>query len=382
MCLTPGLLGHAIGVESVRLKALDLSRGLAATPGNISRVADATSPDAARWAFTQRALRILARAKFTHSDQMLFTREALEQASHESVALFHTWRYPKGVLVADLTVGIGADLIAFASRGPALGYELDPERAQYARHNLAAHGLIADIIEQDCMSADWPDYVWADPSRRVSGMRTLDPADFSPDPTELAKRMQNCKLAGMKLSPMLKDEYLQSLGPCVEFVSFAGECREAIVWNGTSAERGTWAVRAESGEKLPREDLPGMVQAPRQFIYEADPAAIRAHALGTLCAQYRLQALADSNGYLTGDHSVASSWFTAYESISEPAGDVRKLKSELQRLNASTPVIKTRTKAASVTQLEKLLKAKGDKELVVLAYALGKAARYVIVAKR
>ena len=63
-------------------------------------------------------------------------------------------------------------------------------------------------------------------------------------------------------------------------------------------------------------------------------------------------------------------------------GDIRKLKSELQRLNASAPVIKTRTKAASVTKLEKLLKAKGDKEVVVLSYALRKAARYVIVAKR
>ena len=375
-------MGNASGRDAIRLQALKLAEGLQATPNNISRVGRDTSEGAARWAFTQWTLRKAGQAKFTHSDQMLFTREALEQASHEWVAQFHAGRFPKGVLIADLTVGIGGDLVAFARRGPAIGFEVDPERAEYARQNLSVYGLTAQVLEEDCMNAEWPEYVWADPSRRISGARTLDPSGFSPNPMMLAERMTKCKLAGLKLSPMLKDEYLDSLGQSLEFVSFAGECREAIVWLGSQADSGRQAVRAETAEILPAGDQPISVEALSRFIYEADPAAIRAHALGTLCNRHQLHALADSNGYLTSDEVVNSNWLTCYEGLSEPTGDIRKLKSELRRLGAAKPIVKTRAKAASVPQLEKQLSGAGKREVAVMAYPLGKAVRYVVAAKR
>ena len=81
--------------------------------------------EAARWASLQSDLRKKALAKFADGGQMLFDREALEQATHEAIAVYHASRFPAGEIVVDMTVGIGADLIALAARGPVIGFELD-----------------------------------------------------------------------------------------------------------------------------------------------------------------------------------------------------------------------------------------------------------------
>ena len=174
-----------------------------------------------------------AKAKFKEAEQMLFDRDGLEMASHETVAAYHASRYPEGVRVADLTSGIGADLVALARRGEAVGFELDEVRAAYARHNLEILGLSADILVIDSLVADWDfQYAYADPARRVGSSRTLNPADFSPDPVLLAERFRGLRRGAMKLSPMLRDDFLLQFGGELEFVSFRGECREALVWLG------------------------------------------------------------------------------------------------------------------------------------------------------
>src|SRR5688500_1564819 len=116
-------------MDAARQRALDLAEGQAATAPNIERVSREVGAEAARWAFLQWELRARARAKFARADEMLFTREALEQATHERVAEYHASRFPHDELVVDMTAGIAADLIALAKRGPAIGYELDSERA-------------------------------------------------------------------------------------------------------------------------------------------------------------------------------------------------------------------------------------------------------------
>src|SRR5687767_5373956 len=103
------------------MEALSRASGLQPTPKNIDRVAEATSPEAARWAFEQWSLRKRAQEKFAKADEMLFTREALEQATHEELAHFHASQFPQRTRVADLTCGIGADLIALARNGEAVG---------------------------------------------------------------------------------------------------------------------------------------------------------------------------------------------------------------------------------------------------------------------
>src|SRR5687768_13151319 len=178
----------AFGIE--HFEALGAAKGLPPTASNITRLSKSYGGEIARWAFLQWELRKKARAKFERGDEMLFDREGLEMASHEKLAKLQVNRFPKDVLIADLTCGIGAHLIAIAKNGNAVGFEIDPIRAEMARHNLAVHGLEAEIRIADCMAQSWDfNYALADPSRRVSGSRKSDPGDFSPEPTKLIVRM-------------------------------------------------------------------------------------------------------------------------------------------------------------------------------------------------
>lgn len=327
-------------MDPLRERALELARGKPLHPNEIERVARATSPEAARWAFAQWELRRRARTKFADAERMVFVGEALEQATHEAVAAYHASRFPKDAPVVDLTCGIGADLRAFAARGPALGFDLDPERAECARHNAPA----AQVVVGDCLAQpDWGDYAFADPSRRKQGARVVDPAQYQPDPVEIARRMRGMRLGGLKLSPLLSDAFLESLGGEVEFVSFGGECREALVWLGSEAKPGWKALHLPSGERLPRGGDPAQASEADQWLWDADPAAIRAHALGPLAERLRAQRLGDSPGYLTGPTLMAPGpWARAYRVLWHGAWDLRSLAAALRALDAHVFEVKKR----------------------------------------
>ena len=332
-------------INNLQLKALELVQEVAFSPKNIEKVSELTAPEAARWAFTQKRLRKKGTSKFSQANKMFFTQEALEQASHEQVADYHTSLFPAEETVADLTCSIGADLIALAKRGAAIGYDLDPERIEYAKHNLEIHGLDVDVIHQDCLESGFCfDYAFVDPARRIGGRRTLDLTQFSPDPRLLAKHFESLKLGVIKLSPMLSDENLQSLGQSVQFLSHSGECKEALILAGSLAKKEPYsAVHIESGETIfSIDDNLNKQERPFKYIYEADPAAIRAHTLGTLCSRYSLTNLGNSNGYLTSEHIVDSVWLTGFEVVWDGSFHLKKIRKVLRELGGRIEVIKVR----------------------------------------
>lgn len=354
-------------------RALALAQGQTASASAILRVAQQTSDEAARWAFTQWELRVRAEAKFSRASEMLFVREALEQATHEELAAYHASRFPPGERALDVTTGIGADLIALAARGPAVGYELDPERAECARHNLGVAGLGAEVRVEDSLAVDWDaDFVWADPARRSQGRRTLSFDELSPDPRVLAARMRALRRGGLKLSPMMRDADLESLGPQVEFVSFQGECREALVWTGgeVSPEAARWAVHVRSGQRLLGEPRNAAGDSePRAFIAEADPAAIRAHALPELSRQTGWLPLGESMGYLTRDEDLASPWVLhRFELLETVRFDPKVIQARLRAHDEPLESIKHRGLELDHARLQKVFGVRGVGSLVLLVY--------------
>lgn len=357
--------------------ALGLAQGLKPSAGNIDRVARATSSKLAAWAFLQWELRAKAAAKeLPNAEHMLLTREALEQASHFRVAQYHASLFPNDVLVADLTCGVGSDLLALAKHGQSRGYEIDPERLEYAEWNLRMNGIMADLRLEDSLAARWEfEYALADPARRVEGRRTLDPEDFSPNPRALAERMAGLRLGLMKLSPLLPDAFLEGLGPRLEFVSLGGECREALVHCGSEASGGRFAVHVETGERLAAREV-SVVEEPLEFFYEADPAAIRAHALGSVDG---VVGLGDSNGYLTSGEEVPSAWLTAYRVLASGPFDLKSVRRRAGELGAGAVVVKSRAPGMDVVKLGKALKGDGKMPLIVALYLLGRSVRYAVL---
>ena len=374
-------------INEANLEALEAATGLAVTPTSIVRLARQTSPEAARWAFTQWELRKRARAKFAKADEMLFTREALEQATDERLARFHAIQFPMGAKVADLTVGIGADLIAIAAEHEAVGYEIDPERAEYARWNLKQHGLEAEVRERDCLEVDWDfEYAFADPSRRASGKRTLDPEQFSPNLKALAEKMSHLELGIIKLSPMLPDRFLETIGRRQEFLSLDRECREVLVFVGKDQAHGdgamdnsVWVRHCGTGLLLGNfGHAHRTVDSPGAFLFDADPGAVRAGCLGELCHQHSLSQLGDSNGYLTGDR-VESEWLQGFEVLDHGRYDLAELRRKLIELESATPVLKQRHVGLDLQKLSKQLTSEGNRQLTVAFYPVGKSIRFAIL---
>lgn len=364
------------------LRALDLSGNLEPTPANIDRVARQTNAQAAQWAFTQWELRKRAARKFQRANAMLFDREALEQSTHEKLAAYHASRFPAGVTVVDMTCGIGADLIAIASRGPVIGYEMNEDRLECARWNLEAYGLQADLRIGDSLEGLPSDYVFCDPSQRIAGKRSRNPLDYSPNPTVVAHKMIESRLGGIKLSPMLDDEFLESLGGSLEFVSLKGECREALVWLGQTPPVPKRAVLIDTMDFLEASDHSfDQAEEPLRYFYEVDPAAIRAHCIGTLCRAHDLQVLGDSNGYLTGSKAIISPWLIPYVVVSAGAYDVKEIVHFLKTGGYVTPDLKQRGCGLDLTTLRKRFVLAGRRNAWVAFWSTGKQIRYAILEK-
>jgi hypothetical protein len=373
-------------------EALEATKGMVSTASNLVRVGREFGEELARWAFEQWRLRERAKAKFARAEEMLFDRDGLEMASSEPLAELHVQRYPQGIRMADLTVGIGADLIAIARNGPAIGYEIDPTRAAMAQHNLAVHGLEAEIRIQNCKEGDWDfDYAFADPSRRVQGKRTPDPTEFSPRPDELIKKMWDLTLGGIKLSPMLPDAFLESLGGERWFLSHRRECREVMILIGKehqfsdgSRSRGSWAAKTGFGPPLVGgSDSPDTVESPFEFLFEADPAPIRAHALGDLCSQLAAVPVGESNGYLTAHffnaESLAASWVRAYRVTTSGHADEKRLRKALRELESGIAAVKTRGVREDPAVWMKKLENDFPKKLTLALYPIGKSVRYSLL---
>ncbi len=359
------------------LAALERAAGLPLTPANLERVAKATSPEAARWAFGQWELRARAKDRFPQAERLLFVKEALEQATHQGLSEYHASLFPAGETVADLTCGIGGDLIALAARGPVVGFEIDPERADYARWNLQALGRQGEVREEDGLAwiqnQDTP-YVIADPARRVDGRRTIDPTAFTPDPFAIVAAAENARRWVIKLTPMMQDDDLARLAPRVEFVSFGGECREALLIGGTDPlTPGVWAVRPGIEPLAGNSPATPMADNAGGWLHDADPAAVRAHALGG----FGLSSLGESPGYLVGPEPVASPWLRRYRILDDVVP--KRLKAALKDLKAAAPILKQRGAGQNLDVWRKELGRFGDHPIAVAFYMQGSAVRAVIL---
>ena len=336
--------------------------------------------EAARWALMQLDLRKRATKKFGDlANKMLFDREALEQATSLAVARYHASQFPQGAPVIDLTAGLGGDTLALAQRGSVTAYETDPARVDLARFNLENHN--AELIAADgfdVLTRTTPNYLWADPDRRSdTGRRLTKPEDYTPNPTDLAAKLKDSKLAGIKLSPLLPDDYLESLGGSLEFISHQGECLEAIIWLGTeNAKPKRQAVILHPTQEPTRIeasiDYLQTTDTPQGYIHDCDSAVVRAHCLGT----FGHQQLGDSPGYLTSNDPVPSPAYKTYKVIASPTKN--QLKAELQKLSGKVFELKQRGTNLDPSKLLKELKTNGDRPISVIAFRIGNSIRYAL----
>jgi SAM-dependent methyltransferase len=354
-------------VNERQVAVLEEAQNLAATAKNIGKLGDKYSPEYSRWAFGQWELRKRGKEKFSRAAMMLFTRAGLEMATHERIAAYHASLFPGGVEVLDAGCGIGADLMALGARGPVVGVDNNREHVQCARHNLGVYGFKGKVGRGDAIDVlekGW-DYVFCDPGRRDDGQRLINPDDYQPNVDDLREYLMRSKVGVMKLSPMLRDDYLLGLGGDVRFVSFGRECREALVV--FPGEKRVSAVHIESGEEAVATPLPRTVVEPSGYLYEADPALIRAHALGSI----EIDGVGDSNGYLTSDKLVESPWLRAYEVLWCGPWRIRMVKDALREGGWRVDAVKKRGVKVEPTSVLRQVEVDGGDPVQLVMYGNG-----------
>ncbi|WP_091443779.1 THUMP-like domain-containing protein [Micromonospora yangpuensis] len=356
-------------------------------------------------ALTQAELRRRAVGKFGPvAAGMFFTRAGLEQATRSVVARRRAERLRAvGVdTLADLGCGLGADALAAARAGIRVyGVEADPLTAALAAANAEAAGL-ADLFTVTCGDAtafdvSGVDAVFCDPARRRAGTgrRIFDPNSYSPPwdfVTGLAHRVPNTVV---KVAPGL-DHALIPADAEAEWVSVDGDLVEAALWCGPLAHlprRATLlgkegppvnaygreghpshpsereAARQHGGGEAARQTVhqlggSGMAEAAvgpvRRFLYDPDPAVVRAHLVAELGAELDATLADPSIAYLYADTATVTPFARCLEVTDVLPFSLKRLRALLRERRVGRVEILKRGSALEPEQLRRDLRLTGD----------------------
>ncbi|GAA1926718.1 class I SAM-dependent methyltransferase [Nocardioides lentus] len=325
-------------------------------------------------AMGQATLRRRARAKFgAAADGLYFTPDGLEQSTRPAVAAHRARRLAAYDVrtFADLTCGIGGDLMAVATATGAacVGVDLDPVTAAVARANLDALGLPGAVDVQDGTAlATAPfDAVLVDPARRSGAGRRFRADDWTP-PWEFVERL----LAGdtpavAKVAPGIPHDLVPA-GVEAEWVSDHGHLKEAALWGGalaTARRRAT--VLADQGlATLTDEDDPvppggtAPVGPVGSYLVEPDDAVVRAGLVTAVAAQVGGHLVDEHLAYVTADRPAARPLARSYEVVEELPYREKQLRAALRFRRVGTLTIKKRGVDVVPEQLRARLDLRGD----------------------
>ncbi|MFD6666771.1 methyltransferase domain-containing protein [Micromonospora chalcea] len=341
--------------------------------------------DLAAAALTQAELRRRAVGKFgAGADGMFLTRSGLEQATRGVVADRRAARLrAAGVTtLADLGCGLGADALAAARAGIRVyAVEADPLTAAMAAANAGAAGL-AELVTVECGDAtafdvSRVDGAFCDPARRRAGTgrRVFDPRAYSPPwdfVTGLAARVPRTVV---KVAPGL-DHALIPAGAEAEWVSVDGDLVEAALWCGELAgvPRRATLLREKEGpllnasgiKRVPSYHLTGTgaAEAPvgpvRRFLYDPDPAVVRAHLVAELATDLDATLADPSIAYLYADEARPTPFARCLEITDVLPFSLKRLRALLRERRVGRVEIRKRGSALEPEKLRRDLRLSGD----------------------
>jgi hypothetical protein len=358
---------------------------------NFQRLSREYPPELARAALETAILRREAAVKFPQAGRMYFTRAALEQASPYEVAAYRAGRFRPFTFLADLGCSVGGDTLPLAAVAPTLGIDLDPLRLAMAQANARALGLESRtwIVRADLTAPlplhNSPDIaLFFDPARRAGSRRIFSVREYAP-PLACAPGWQaRFPSIGVKISPGVKLEELRSYEAEVEFVSLRGELKEAALWFGplkTTGRRATvlpgphtLAVDHRTGAAGEFPDQPKLpLASPQAYLYEPDPAVLRAGLVATLGARLEAAQLDPDIAYLTADKRTPTPFARVWAVVDWFPFGLKRLRAYLRERRVGRVVVKKRGSPLQPEALIRDLRLAGDEERVIfLTHLRGK----------
>lgn len=346
------------------------------------------SPELVRAALGLWELRLRAKRKFTLGDQMWFDRKGFEQSTPELVARHKAARFHGAPgFVYDLCSGIGSDSIALAAENgnvvsvdllPAAGLRTDLNAQLYqVGERIQTWAIDVRTVGQ---GEHW---VHIDPDRRTNQNRAVRLEDYEPALDFLQELTETAPAGALKLSPA--SNFGGKFRDCeIELISLYGECKEATVWFGELAGEYDWrATLLPSGATLsanPWEHYP-RVRSIQEFIYDPDPAVVRAGLIDALVDQLDLARLDDAEEYLTSEVMVDSPFITPFLVLAELPNNSKEIRNYFRKHPVGEVEIKCRHVPTNAEQMRKKLSLNGTGKLTLFIARLQGKTR-AIIAKR
>jgi hypothetical protein len=283
-----------------------------------------------RGAFALCDLRRKAGVKFSRAAEMWFDRQGMEQSTSELVAKHKAARFSGDV--CDLCSGIGGDALALAEHCSVTAVDSNPLSCLRTAWNAEVYGVAprvttvcGDATEVDLKNA----LVHIDPDRRASALgRSVRVEDYVPGLEFLQRLTRTGRGGAIKLSPAAnfggKFRDVE-----VELVSLHGECKEATIWFGELRRTASWrATILPTGETIAGEplDYAADVSAPLQYVFDPDPAVVRAGLVDAVAVQLGLDRLDPAEEYLTGSQLVQMGFVQAFEVLAELSNNPAEIR--------------------------------------------------------
>jgi THUMP domain-like len=291
-----------------------------------------------------------------------------------------------GGRVVDLCSGIGGDAMAMSEAGlRVLAVDIDPVRAWMSARNAGC-----ESVAMDAESGELPDGAFhLDPARRTAdgAKRVFSLAELMPGPKAMAEVVARRGSGAIKLGPGVDAGELPEFAVAseLEFISEDGRLTQAVLWVGACASGGnvrTATLLTPEGVTRLRGSADGAAGVPTAaigaFVHEIDASVERAGLLREMCRETGAAMLHPSLGLITSDRVLAHPMLTAFEVHAEMAWNQKRVREELSRLGAGIVEVKTRGKAVEPDALQRELRGKGERGLVVFVLRFGRELRCIV----
>lgn len=313
--------------------------------------------DMCRAALALIAARARVRDKFEHPEDLLLDREGGEMATRAEVAHYRAWRMRSFDTILDLCCGVGGDMLHLGRSARVIGVDVSRRRLEMARHNCAAYGIDgARFIAADVRTLrPRADAALFDPARRGARGRRRSGAEYDPPLSYVETIRAHLPEVIVKVSPAIPEEELPN-GCEVEFVSSGGQCREAALYFGALATAKRRATLLPERHTLTEDGLgPEQVGPVGAYVYDPDPAVVRAHLIDELARKLGAWKLDGQIAYLSSDTLRATPLARAYHVLEVLPFHVKKLRQHLRREGFFPQQIKRRRFPLEPVEVERKL---------------------------
>ncbi|RPA12927.1 class I SAM-dependent methyltransferase [Gordonia sp. OPL2] len=328
-----------------------------------------------------------ARTKLAAAQDMLFTDDAMQQATASAVARHRATEIGErfaGAVVHDLTCSIGAELVELSASpgvGGVIGSDIDAVRLSMARHNTSLGDRIPTLLRADALTpTSTADIVIADPARRSGAGRVFRLDQLTPPLLDVLTTWAGRPLA-VKCAPgldyrVLRDRY--GFSGQVQITSLDGSVREACLWTERDGEprRRATVLRTQpdstvrSFEVTDDTDDDVAVAEAGDWIVDPDGAVVRAGLVRQYAAAHGLWQLDPQIAYLTGNSvPLGERGFRVLE-VTGIAD--RELRRRLSARDCGTLEILVRGLDVDPDSLRKRLKPKGSRSLSLVLTRIGR----------